>query len=113
MIGRHADFISGWNTSVLAATIKTCSATLVGDPAACAALAPFVSANKKTYGNCAYAGVLPTEDVGVTGNLLAALPGQGLNGCSPNWSAPSSWLSNKLPVSRAANCPIAGAVTLK
>ncbi len=85
----HADFVSGWDEAVLAAAIKDCPAK--GPNLGECSLRDYFIPDRKAFdpkrwptgtgGQCAHAGQIPAEEVGL------ALPIPKLPGCNPLWPA--------------------------
>ncbi|KLT44646.1 hypothetical protein CC85DRAFT_241950 [Cutaneotrichosporon oleaginosum] len=83
----HADFVSGWDETVLAAAIKDCPAK--GPHLDQCSLRNHFIPDRKSYdprrwptgtgGQCAHAGQIPAEEVGL------AFPITSLPGCNPLW----------------------------
>ncbi|CAO1634803.1 unnamed protein product [Sympodiomycopsis kandeliae] len=74
----HADFVSGWDETVLSQAITSCSGNLFGDLASCAPFKPTLHFETTTPSSDAAAGYCRTAasvDETVLGNGLASLPG--------------------------------------
>jgi hypothetical protein len=83
----HADFLMGWDSSVLQDAVDNCH-NMNGDLYACQVLAPYI--NQDIAKACTLESQVVSEDVGVDGSSLSALPG-----CNPV----------RTDFSTAASCP--------
>ncbi|GJE85352.1 DUF1996 and WSC domain-containing protein [Phanerochaete sordida] len=81
----HADFLMGWDQSVLQDAVDNCH-NMNGDINACQVLQPYIDQNAAKA--CTLAADVVNEDVGLNGSQLSALPG-----CNPvrtDFSTPAS-----------------------
>ena len=85
-LGYHADFIMGWNQTVLQDAVDNCH-NMGGDITKCQVLEPYI--NQDAAAACTLDAQVVDEDVGLN-DQISALPG-----CNPVRAAPSS----------AASCP--------
>jgi len=112
--GLHGDFFNGWNSTVLQAIIDNCGPQTTISPSTCPVLQTLQGSGADAAANaCDFEGEIPSEDDGVSGNAIAALPGcnspfDASNGppsanctdsCQPSWVTPDSLVGNfKLPI---------------
>lgn len=88
----HADFLMGWDSSVLQDAVDNCH-NMNGDINACQVLAPYI--NQDVAHACTLDVPVVNENVGLDGSTLDALPG-----CNPirtDFSAPASCPGNPTP----------------
>lgn len=88
----HADFVNGWNTTVLQNALDTCGD--LGDGIEkCAAFTPYVQPNQVAWKSpCRIQSQIPAEDPGYV------TPLQYLPGCNPRWDYDG-------PIKKPTNCP--------
>jgi len=104
--GLHADFMNGWDSNVLRQVIDQCHNLKDNTVTACPPLAALY--NKNAAASCTFEGLLPAEDVGVSGQPLSRLA-TSTSDCTPPILPITGFTNTKkgiiLPLPASGTCP--------